>query len=403
MNLKRMEAIFLRLPSSPLCVLRLLRLVDRTRLLFSDEVHVVDNIYLATARHYFVDDLPGALQPAARLQSILDRLRLGKPTTSLALSFLQEQHLLALRKLITGEITYEIFQAEAIVERGARIDRVVAAKVAKEEVAAAREAEMQKVHESDRAKARAERAARETDPRYISKMKNRELRARYGIRDYVDEENFVALMGILKKADAGTRLSEEDVAWLSSVGEGYFTDELQTAYHRAEALALSAEFKATGNPWAAVTASGHYRKCKQSGDAELLLKPIRIEGLNGNKLKSALCTTRGGVMRDLGNLIEAKTLAEKAHAFMPKDFRPCTLLGAIHMELGDLRAGGEWYEKAIERGATHDSVDRDLRSIYFRADAAMKAKLSDFLLSQDRVRYAWVLAKGNGRNPHKTD
>lgn len=95
-------------------------------------------------------------------------------------------------------------------------------------------------------------------------------------------------------------------------------------------------------------------------------------------------------MRDLQRWEEALRLGEKAHALEAGDYRPCTLLGAIHMETGNYSLGQEWYAKAVERGATVDSVDQDLRNIFNRADQAKKAEMREFLLREDAVRYAWV-------------
>lgn len=47
-------------------------------------------------------------------------------------------------------------------------------------------------------------------------------------------------------------------------------------------------------------------------------------------------------MRDVGRLVEAKKLGLDAHTLTPTDFRPCTLIGAVSMELGDLAAGHDW-------------------------------------------------------------
>ena len=156
---------------------------------------------------------------------------------------------------------------------------------------------------------------------------------------------------------------------------------------------MANEFLRTGDPWSAVSASPHYRRCHQAEDAKELLAKVEPGKLNSNKVESAFCTTRGGVMRDLGEREEAKALGEKAHALMPKSFQPCTLLGAIYMETGELEVGQEWYQKAIERGATHDSVDKELQRIFSRADKAMKERISAFLLLDDRVRYKWARIK----------
>ena len=47
--------------------------------------------YRDIALRYCVDDLPGASQPGAGLQGILEHLRLGRPLTPLALTFLQQK------------------------------------------------------------------------------------------------------------------------------------------------------------------------------------------------------------------------------------------------------------------------------------------------------------------------
>ena len=197
--------------------------------------------------------------------------------------------------------------------------------------------------------------------------------------------------------------SEQDFVWLSTVGEEYFTDELRTAYHRLEADFFASQFKKTRDLWAAVNASGHYRKCKCARKADSILYSIRVEQQKSPKLKSALCTTHGGVMRDLKRWDEALRLGEKAHAFRPDDFRPCTLLGAVYMETDNYVLGREWYAKAVKRGTTVDSVDQDLRNIFFRSDPAKQIEMSKFLLDDDPIRYAWAKPKTKnhkGRSQH---
>ena len=46
-------------------------------------------------------------------------------------------------------------------------------------------------------------------------------------------------------------------------------------------------------------------------------------------------------MRDLEHWDEALCLGEKAHALKADNYRPCTLLGAIHMETGNYSLGQE--------------------------------------------------------------
>ena len=462
---------------------------------------------------YCVDDFPSASVPSTSLQKILDCLWLGKPVTPLSLAFLQKKGLEALHHLSTGKVPYDRFREMAIIEQSIRVEtatKITRLRESENSVMwASREAKEAAMLASREAKEAAMQAswkrdqlAMESDPKYIAKIKHQKLRARYGIKTYIEQHCFSRLMDILKRVDASQRLSQEDFVWLSSVGEDYFTAELRAAYHRLEADFFASEFKKTGDAWAAVSASCHYRKCSCPGDAESILRTIRIGyGINiyskqhcikqhcfsrlmdilkrvdasqrlsqedfvwlssvgedyftaelraayhrleadffasefkktgdawaavsaschyrkcscpGDaesilrtihidqqktlKLKSALCTTHGGVMRDLKNWREALQFGEKGHAFTPDDYRPCTLLGAVYMETGNYDLGQEWYDKAVERGAPLDSIDRDLRNIFFQLDQVKRIEMSEFLLREDPIRYAWATPKVKDHN-----
>ena len=359
---------------------------------------MVSPSYRDTALHYCVDDMPGADIPGARLQNILDCLRLGRPVTRLSLGFLQQQGLEALHRLATGALPYDSFRELALAEQATRIEAAAAAGLAREAEERARDIAIQAGIKLAHEQAEAARLARESDPKYIAKIKKQQLRARYGVDTYVEQHCFGRLMNILECLDADQRLTDEDFVWLSSEGELYFSDQLRIAYHRLEADFFAREFKRTHDPWMAVNASSYFRKCNCARDADSLLGTINVEQQRSAKLKSALCTTRGGVMRDLERWDEALRLGEKAHALKADDYRPCTLLGAIHMETGNYSLGQEWYAKAVERGATVDSVDQDLRRIFFRADQAKQAEMRAFLLREDPVRYAWTTPRDK---PHK--
>lgn len=95
-------------------------------------------------------------------------------------------------------------------------------------------------------------------------------------------------------------------------------------------------------------------------------------------------------MRDLNHFDEALKFGGQAHALTPKDFRPCTLLGAVNIEMGDYLTGLDWYEKAKERGASERSINYDLRGILLRADKAKREEIKAVLLRVDSERYKWV-------------
>lgn len=342
------------------------------------------------ANHYFVTDRSDALIPATRLRNILETLQQGRQLSSIALNYLEKQGFSALQRFAQRIVTYEEFCELARTELAQREIAAEADKIVQEAKKKAREAALEVQSAIVRQLAENARVARESDPQYIRKVKNQQLRDRYGIEGFIEENCFGKLMDILRRIDAGNRLTDEDQLWLKTEGKEYYSDTLRSVFHEQEAKFFASEYKRTKDPWMAVNASGHYRKCGQAKPAHDLLAPISVELQRSPKLKSALCTTYGGVMRDLEQFDKAMDLGQCAHALTPKDFRPCTLLGAVNMELGDYQAGQGWYKKAIERGASENAIDHDLRGIYLRADNAKRAEIRSFLLKEDSVRYRWV-------------
>jgi hypothetical protein len=345
---------------------------------------------ISVASHYFVTDRSDAFIPATRLCNILDSLQQGRQLSSIALSYLEKQGFTALQRFAQRLVTYEEFCEVARTELAQREIAAEADKIVQEAKKKAREAALEVQSALVRQLAENARVARESDPQYIRKVKNQQLRDRYGIQGFIEEDCFGKLMDILRRIDAGNRLTDEDQLWLKTDGKEYYSDTIRSVFHEQEARFFASEYKRTKDPWMAVNASGHYRKCGQAKPAHDLLAPISVELQRSLKLKSALCTTHGGVMRDLEQFDKAMDLGQCAHALTPKDFRPCTLLGAVNMELGDFQAGQAWYKKAIERGACERAIDHDLRGIYLRADSAKRAEIRAFLLKEDSVRYRWV-------------
>jgi hypothetical protein len=347
------------------------------------------------AHHYFLDDRPEASVPATRLRNILDSLQRDQRLSALALNYLEQQGFLALMGLARGEIAYEAFSKVAAAEQAER-RRVAEAQVLADQAAQLVEQADQAAREASRAADyAAARDARERDPKYIARLESRRLRARYGLDQFIEMPLFARLMDILRHIDDGNRLTDQDVLWLKTDGRDCFSESLKSAFHEREATFFAAEYIRTRDPWNAVNASGHYRRCDEPGNAHDLLTSIPPDRHAAPKLKSAILTTHGGVMRDLGRSDEALELGAQAHALTPKDFRPCTLLGAVHIEVGNLQAGWEWYRRAEERGASERSIDHELRGIFLRAGIARREEIRSFLLREDPARYEWVRGRGH--------
>ncbi|MES2500428.1 MAG: hypothetical protein V4570_07825 [Pseudomonadota bacterium] len=334
------------------------------------------------AKKYFVSNLPSASLVGSRLANILEHLEANKQLSSNSLDYLATNKLRALQELALGNVTFAEFSKIAKVEM---LDRALELEVEKQRLETAR----RKEEEERDAASKIARKKIANDPRNIAKAKQIALRQKYGIECFIEQTQFAKFMEILKKIDAGNRLSEEQIIWLQTEVEEHYTPEIKHQYHKNEAKFYADEFTKTNDAWSAVNASSHYRKCDEAITAELLLSSIDVVSKDLN-LKSALCTTHGGVKRDLMKWDDALSLGEKAHQITPKDFRPCTLLGAVYMEMGNYDLGQLWYEKAEQRGAEVKSIDSELRSIFFRADKIKQDALRTHLLRINAVRYSWT-------------
>lgn len=223
----------------------------------------------------------------------------------------------------------------------------------------------------------------------------RALRARYEIA-YFERDDKRRLFGILRAVDQGARIRDEDVLWLKE--RELFSDALRRVFHEHEAKYHKALHEQTGDPWEAVNASSHFRKAGRSSDATSVVELVALDTCANSHLKSALYTTKGGALRDLGRFQDAMVSAEQAHRFEPRSFHPCTLLGALCYEMDRRAEGDGWFTKALERGARPDSIDQELQAILRRASGARREEMKRHLLALDRERYAWARSIEQGRN-----
>ncbi|NSL56190.1 hypothetical protein [Uliginosibacterium aquaticum] len=223
----------------------------------------------------------------------------------------------------------------------------------------------------------------------IARAHDQALYSKYGI-SLKDDSLRPRMTQLLKQIEDGTRLSKNDWEWLGTLGKECITPLLRKAYHQLEAIFYETEYQRAKDPWNAVNACGHYRKSDEPGKALKLIDGISQDRLNQPKIQSAVLTTRGGALRDLYRPHEAIQAGERAHTLMPKDYRPCTLLGAVHMEQRNFENGHTWYEKARALGAPEPGIDSELRSIFQKLDASGREAMKRFLLAQNPVRYSWL-------------
>lgn len=342
------------------------------------------------ANKYRVDDIAGALIPGSRLSNILNELELDRHISENGQEFLRSKGLLALRRYARKEIIFAEYLKEAEQSQSER--QLVARNKALKDEAEQKRKEEAMFAEMKLAQERiaAEKRALKKDPKNIAKAKQFKLRQKYNLDHFIEKTDFPRLMDILRRVDNRQRLTEDDVLWLTTGGEAYYTSELREGYHKNEAEFHAGEFRKGKDPWSAVNASSHYRKCSEAETADSLLRTMDLSRLKDQKLKSAVCTTHGGVKRDLHEWDNALALGAQAHELTPRNFRPCTLLGAVNMEIGNHDLGQSWYEKAVARGYSERAMDEDIRTIFFRAEKSKQEALRDHLLKIDPHRYSWA-------------
>ncbi|RDE51596.1 MAG: hypothetical protein DVS81_05415 [Candidatus Accumulibacter meliphilus] len=308
------------------------------------------------ARHFHLSHVAGVLCPP--MSEILEALFEGRPLSDDEFSQLKNKAPDDLYRLASGQLRFDAYSGRA---------KAAAAEVAAE----------------------AARIARESDPEYIAMMQQQSLYRKYGL-SLTDKSLMPRMTKLLHLIDAGKHLPQDELVWLGTEAKEFFTKPIREAYHLLEAEFHADRYRSSGDPWNVINASGHYRKCRRAETALELLESLARDRLKQPKLRSAVLTTHGGVMRDLNRRPEAIQMAETAHSLMPRDYRPCTLLGAVHMEQREFERGRAWYEKARERGAPEESIDSELRSIYHRLDADARKAMKRFLLAESPHRYAWL-------------
>ena len=327
------------------------------------------------ASEFFIEDEPGALVSASRLGAILARVHTGQPLSGMQENFLEDRGYHALLGLARGGLDRATFGVAAIAEQAARAAEKTALAHRIEDEARLRQAE------TDRNNAKFFAAAER-------KQARRKLFDDFDM-GYVEHENFARVRQILLQVADGTAISTEDFIWLAAEGQQYWTDPLRCAHHRILALELTQEWRETGDPWKAVNACAQWRKADEPAEGLEITQSALKKGTSP-KLRSALLTTSGGAFRDLRQFGDAVRNGTEAHGLTPDDFRPCTLLGAVHIEMGDYAEGAAWYDKAEARGAGRDLIDREIRAILAAAKPEDRNTIRAALKTLDPMRFETI-------------
>lgn len=326
---------------------------------------------------FFLDDVAGARIPASRLRGILESVQAGRPLTAQQEAFLRQKGYNALAQMTCGTLAWTDFVERAAKEQKIRRDAVAAANE-RNAVERALQAEATKRKNAILFAKQAQKEDR--------RRKLRELPDRFNL-PFVERHDLRRINHILRYVVAGRPVEKADLVWLASDGADYWTDELRQAHHANMATILTAAWLQTGDLWSAINACGHWRKAGSSEKGLTLVETALNHKKARGKTRSALLTTGGGALRDLGRSEDAVAFGTEAHALTETDFRPCTLLGAVHIEMGDYGMGAAWYEKAEARGASEKAIDRELQSILQAASHHERHQIRNALKAYNPARY----------------
>lgn len=331
------------------------------------------NIGLAST--YFLDDVPGAAIPGSRLHAVLQRVDTCSPLTVIQQHFLRERGYEALLQFANGKLDREAFRENSGIEKEKRLKAKIAA-------------EQKEAAEWRRRDEATERTNNVLFAKREKQLERRRFRDMFG-QGYIDQAHYGKVMRILRSVADGNPIDTDDLLWLGSTGLDYWTEELRKAHHCNKAKVFTEAWHQTGDVWQAINACAHWRKA-DCAEAGLTIAEQAFSRITDEKTRSAALTTRGGAQRDLQRYDEAKRSGGEAHDLTPTDFRPCTLLGAVHMEMGDLTAGADWYAKAEALGADQESIDREIRSILAAASRGERERMKVALKSRYPHHYSWL-------------
>lgn len=312
----------------------------------------------------------------------LDQNRINERMKKYYLSFLKINGFNALHDLLDSQINYEQFKEKAILEIRNNKTLIIPSVF--------EHPDYQKEHKKNKAK-----------------ELNKEIREYFDI-GYIEPQQFTTLMSILKKLYNKKRINEEEKIFLLTEKdeneESYFHyDNISIQYHLIEGTYYLNAYKKNKNIWKLINSSSHLRKAKKLHEVKKHLETVDRRLLSSLKIESAYLTTYGAINRDLGNLSQALELAHTAHSKQEKDYRPCTLLGAIYFDLENIEKGQEWFAKAQNLGADEDLFFSEIKNIYLKASKEYKIKLKNYFEYENKKIFNWIKEQNKRKKFHQVN
>lgn len=202
------------------------------------------------------------------------------------------------------------------------------------------------------------------------------LKRKYRVAWYRETSPLSPLYRVLLRLEHREEISPEDIQWMEK--ERLFT--LLAGYFQLN-------YRKTKNPWSLAKASRFWRD-SQRPQRSLDITDVFVT--TNNKAKAAILTTRGGDFRDLMELDNAEDCGVKAIMCNPNNKYSYNLLGAVCYQKGDPELGDEYFEKAMDLGASVYDREKTVESALQEADEQVRKKVAEYLLQKDPAQYEWV-------------
>lgn len=280
----------------------------------------------------------------------------------------------------------------------------------------------------------AERIEKENEEKLIFKKKEKELdferesfseeANKYDInkKEFVDDYGPTKLVDILPKITNKEQLNEDEIEWLKEKTKWqkdgdehndlirsysnllgiyyYFLYKGEIRYNLPFSIS---SFLSLGNKeknkesfdknniWNLVNACKYFRKASNpKRTLEISADFAKSTHAMNSDAEAAVFTSRGGALKDLRNITEAKEIAFKVINFFPESFYPYNLLGAISFLENDCKKGEEYFDKAIKLGSSPEIQRFEIRTVLKESEQDDRNSIIGNLFKINSIKYAWV-------------
>jgi hypothetical protein len=213
------------------------------------------------------------------------------------------------------------------------------------------------------------------------------LKRKYQAESFQEVSALSPLYKILLKLESKEQMDHADLSWLR---KNRLRGPILIFATRA-ALGCETRLKETGDLWEAVRASSFWRMADRPAKALSVTEGLADKpGASNSRLKAAIYMTRGGALRDQGQLDDAEACRQQAIQLNQESFHPYMLLGAIYYQKACPQKGDEQFATALKLGAKPELQDREIMKAVGQAGEDEQGIIAQYLLQKDPVKYRWA-------------